>query len=98
MCEDTKLTGFEGTWNVGDYLVEQERLNDRRARWQFDLLLWRLQFDFVVNAMFADTSSDHGFHQRRWKLRRPHLRKRLRRLFETATTATLGKLTVEQRR
>ena len=65
MCEDTKLTVFEGTWNVGDYLVEQERLNDRRARWQFDLLLWRLQFDFVVNAMFADTSSDQGFHQRR---------------------------------
>ena len=41
MSPDTKLAGFGDTWNVGGYFLEQMRVNDRRARWQFDLLACR---------------------------------------------------------
>ena len=68
--EVAKLARFEDTWNVCDYLVEQERVYDRRAREQFDLFVRRRrQCDFVLNAVFHDTCSANSFTSEREKLR-----------------------------
>ena len=42
MRQDTKLAKIGDTWKVGDHLVEQERVNDRHARWQFVFLVYRI--------------------------------------------------------
>ena len=53
VCQDAKL---------GDYFVEQERVNEGRTRWQFDLLVCRRrQFDADSNTVLHDTCSVNSF-------------------------------------